>query len=507
MLSMKDLQFETLDILIKDIAFGVRSREVYKNIPELADNIEKLGQIQPISVRRISNNDKHKYELICGGRRLTAYQYLQTQKPEFTTIRAEVYPEETSELHRLSMEFWENQAREALNPAETCRNITLLQDKLVATYGKKTGRGPKAPGITCNEVAQLMNISPADLSRKYKIGQFIKMTPDFDWSSFVTMKELEQCVDKLSQANERQIKNDRLSAALDKHKSTIITLEEADLNQLPVIKGKKLDDNSNKNTETTQLITSSEVKTKIESNSTDQKQNMLLQELKKLIDSYKLGDTLAMLKEIPTASVDFTETDSPYGIDLVNKQKQFTQYLEWSSDDYMTIKPLIYKELYRIHKEKTWGLTWFAINPWFSFEYQWILEAGFKCNGMPMIWCKDRGRTNSPLYNLARGTETFFYFRKGAVELPQQGGLDYILEPIGSTKDRVHITAKPLNLYTRLFNIFAPSEGSMVIPFAGNGNSLLAGYKHGLDVLGFDLIEDYRNNFILNAKDLLGVII
>jgi ParB family chromosome partitioning protein len=101
---------------------------------ELADSIEKLGVIQPITVRKIAYQ---KYQLVSGERRLRAAQSIGLPRiPAFVRI--------ANDQESLEMALVENIQREDLDPIEIALSyqrlideISITQDVLSTRVGKK----------------------------------------------------------------------------------------------------------------------------------------------------------------------------------------------------------------------------------------------------------------------------------------------------------------------------------------------------------------------------------
>lgn len=107
----------------------------FKNeeIKELADSIKENGLLQPISVRRLSQN---KYELISGERRLRAFNYLNINKVPCIVLECD---EGQSSIFALI----ENLQRSNLNAFEEAEAIYKLMEKLDITQeevAKKIGK-------------------------------------------------------------------------------------------------------------------------------------------------------------------------------------------------------------------------------------------------------------------------------------------------------------------------------------------------------------------------------
>lgn len=103
-----------------------------EKIQELANSILLNGLINPITVKRLDKTDENGndlYELICGHRRLRAYQYLVSQGQSFTTIPAAI-----KNGSKMRLQLIENIQRENLSPQETEQAIlSMLNDGMTQT--------------------------------------------------------------------------------------------------------------------------------------------------------------------------------------------------------------------------------------------------------------------------------------------------------------------------------------------------------------------------------------
>ena len=67
--------------------------------------------------------------------------------------------------------------------------------------------------------------------------------------------------------------------------------------------------------------------------------------------------------------------------------------------------------------------------------------------------------------------------------------------PNNKSKDELkfgsHPTQKPLRVAERILTISAPSDGTLLVPFVGSGTEMVAGYYKGLNVIGFEINEEY----------------
>lgn len=97
--------------------------EYPKEIIELANSIMTVGQLQPVNVKLIADDDVKTYELIAGGRRRAAFQYLCSIGQDFTMIDAKVMTGE-----KLTIQLVENIQREDLTAPEREAAIYQLSE-------------------------------------------------------------------------------------------------------------------------------------------------------------------------------------------------------------------------------------------------------------------------------------------------------------------------------------------------------------------------------------------
>src|SRR5947209_8202658 len=77
------------------------------DIPSLADSITEIGQINPITVKKVGD----KYRVISGRRRFSALRLLQKREPE-KKLKALVYIKDIDDLHEELITIDENIMRQ-----------------------------------------------------------------------------------------------------------------------------------------------------------------------------------------------------------------------------------------------------------------------------------------------------------------------------------------------------------------------------------------------------------
>lgn len=122
-------------ILIEDIQVGSSQTRTYfdfEKIKSLAESIKKTGLIQPIFVLAKGSQQKPKYTLIAGERRLRACKYLGQKYILAVVRRVDSFPPEVAPL----VTAFENLEREDLSAIELAQTFKmLLQTQKLDTLG------------------------------------------------------------------------------------------------------------------------------------------------------------------------------------------------------------------------------------------------------------------------------------------------------------------------------------------------------------------------------------
>lgn len=96
-------------------------RDTHISDPQLEDSIKTQGIIEPLVVRKVK--DKKKYQVVCGGRRLTASR----------AIRAKQIPvlvRELSDMEALGVSLQENRERDNLTSFEEAESIAKMWEMM-----------------------------------------------------------------------------------------------------------------------------------------------------------------------------------------------------------------------------------------------------------------------------------------------------------------------------------------------------------------------------------------
>ena len=197
------------------------------------------------------------------------------------------------------------------------------------------------------------------------------------------------------------------------------------------------------------------------------------------------GDCLELLRELPANSVDLVLTDPPYNIDLQPQRKKTKAILNDSMDELEFISFLypIAKELDRVLKEDSFAIIFTGWST--SHLFKRIFEPFWEFKSMP-VWVKNNfgiGYYTRPQY------EPCMLFMKGKPAVLKNPVSDVwrfnkVLKPN-------HSCEKPLELMKFIVNNFTEEGQTVIDPFLGVGNSLVACKQLGRRYIGFELDEGY----------------
>lgn len=432
---MAELRFVPLN----EIKVGKRAREEYGDITELANSIRAKGVIQPITLDKDLN-------LIAGGRRVRA-----AREAGLTEIPALIRDMDTTlgeEIDAKEVELIENIARLDMTWQEKAKLRAEIHELYIRKHGGHSHRTDLG-GWSGSKTAELVGISPMEMSRSLKMAQALKAMP-----------ELENC------KTEKE--------AFDRLKK----LEEAVL--IKMIREKQQADPGVSNLE------------------------------RYAASHYRIGDAIKGMEELANTEwvgASFIEVDPPYGIDLnevKRRQGKFNPdidgYTEIEREQYPAFLERVAILTYACAAPNAWMIFWYGPT-WHGTVLDALRGAGWKVDDIPGIWCKGTGQTNAPEVHLARTYEPFFICRKGQPVLRERGKANvFHYKPVPADR-KYHPTERPLDLMIDLVGTFAYPGSIMLVPFLGSGVTLRAGYYHDVKGFGWDLNEDTRDRFLLRVKE------
>lgn len=434
-------------IPLADIFVPERYRKLYGDLGELAVSLETKGQLQNLVVCTCAEDGKN-YRLLAGGRR---YRTM-TEKLQWQECRALVFDRELTELEMLEIEWEENNCRLDLDYKEDIA-IKKRIHEIKAASGVSIGHlsGAQASsGASVRGTAAELGVSPATISQDLNLAKAHELMPEL-FKDCKTKKEAKRILDQALE-----------TAARD------------------------------------------EMARRIERKAGSESQ------LRNIVDRYIVGDFFTHASTIPDNSIDFVECDPPYAIALAETKK--LQDIRYSLENYNEVDVKVYvpfigsivQECYRVMSNHSWGIMWFAPDPWFEFIYNALTNAGFGTTRLTCKWVKPVGQTNQPSYYLANACEEFFYFWKGRPALVREGRTNiFNYVPVAGSR-KVHPTEKPIELMQEILSTFCWEGSRILVPFAGSGVTLLAAQSLKMVAFGYDLSDTYKDSFVIRANEMFG---
>lgn len=441
---------ELRTVNLTEIEFGDRFRQEYENVKQLAESIRSQGIIQPISVSINPNNCNGKpYLLTVGGRRFKAYEHLiSTGRNRFEQIPVYFYDKVLTELEARSIEAAENIERENFTYAEEVSILKRVHDLQISIHGEKFAKSSDAEGWSKADTAKMMSKSPATVSQDIELAEAIERFPELELDRLKNKTEARK---KLKQAQELIIKQQ---------------LAKSYASQLNNSEGLK----------------------------------------KKLINSYILKDFFEGIKEIPNEVVDLVELDPPYAINLKAQKKgnECFDYNEVKENEYLDFLDRTLTECFRVLRNGSWLIMWFAPEPWFEDIFKLIIKAGFHSHRMVGVWVKGQGQTNQPFNRLANSYEMFFYAAKGHARIAKPGMMNQFVYPPVPPNQKVHPTERPKELIQDILQTFVRPDSQILVPFLGSGNTILAAHEVNMSAFGFELSSTFRDSYIIRVNELVA---
>ena len=357
------------------------------------------------------------------------------------TIACNVYPP-LDAIDQKTIEQKENLERENLTPIEEALLTKEIHDLQVLKYGKADKFGG---GHRLADTAKLIGKSEATVIQDIKIAEMAIAVP-----------ELSLCKTK--------------SEAL------------------------KMIDRATRAVETAAAVRNFESKTGLG----------LLDDTKaRLLKAYQVGDAYKLIRGVPDNSVSIIELDPVYHIGL-NKLKDKAadpDYQDAPPEDYYDNMLRILRECFRIAAPNSWIIVWYSIRWHHAETAKVIQDAGFKLNGLPCLWDHHYGQTLQPSTNLPSCYDSFFYARKGLPSLNRPGRSNvFDCKPVVASQ-KVHTIERPIQLMEDILSTFVSAGSSLLVPFAGSGNTLLAAGNLHMTCIGFDQEQNFCNEYLRKVQE------
>ena len=440
------------NIPLEEIDFGNRKRQEYGNLEELAEEIQEVGLIHPVTVvdkskldekalENLATNDA-PYLLLAGGRRTKTFM-----EYDLGDIPAYVYPHLLNEYEIRKIELMENVSRKELTWLEDSQltaEIHELEQKIKGTAHTSSG------GHSLKDTAKLLNKSKSSVKNEIDLAEAVKHLPHL--------------------ANIKS-KTEALKVARQVFKSGVAENAAKSARE-------KLSKNGEKGVK------------------------------QELMNTFVCGDFFEHAEKLPDRTFDLIEIDPPYGIDLSNVKKESKHmtlnYNEVPAEEYKNFMRRTFLYAKKLLKPNGWLVCWYAISPWHATMVELLEEIGFKTNALPALWIKNGGQTNRPKHYFGSCYEPFLYARLSeSARLNKPGVANYLIHPKVSPESKIHPTQRPIELMEDVITRFT-NNGKILIPFAGSGVTLRAAHNLNMNAVGYDLSQDAKNKFdvLVNNHDM-----
>jgi site-specific DNA-methyltransferase (adenine-specific) len=198
------------------------------------------------------------------------------------------------------------------------------------------------------------------------------------------------------------------------------------------------------------------------------------------LDTVVQGDCIALMRQMPAASVDFILTDPPY---LVNyRSRDGRAILNDCADQWL--KPA-FAEAYRVLRWDRFCVCFYGWSKADRFLAAWR-AAGFRPVGHLVF----RKSYTSTTRFLRYQHEQAYLLAKGRPCQPEQPIPD-VLE-MRYPGNRIHPTQKPVSALVPLIESFSTPGEVVLDPFCGSGSTLVAAHQMGRHFIGMELDPTYH---------------
>lgn len=208
-----------------------------------------------------------------------------------------------------------------------------------------------------------------------------------------------------------------------------------------------------------------------------------------------LGDSVELIKKIPSEFARAIITDPPFGIDYDERKAgtdgSLSSYQD-SEAQYLRLLSMA-PDLYRVLKPDGW-LVWFLGISWYERVKQVFRDNQFVVDEIPIVWDRSEGRchTNRPDRYFGRGYDIALHCMKGQPEIIQRGKPNIIrVKPI-EAQERDALVERPVELYAELIRRLTVPGETVVDFFVGSGSCPAAAASLGRDYFGIELSPERR---------------
>tara|TARA_Y100000593_G_scaffold16888_1_gene33599 strand:- start:851 stop:2155 length:1305 start_codon:yes stop_codon:yes gene_type:complete len=215
--------------------------------------------------------------------------------------------------------------------------------------------------------------------------------------------------------------------------------------------------------------------------------------------AYQIGDCIENIPKLEQ-EFDFVEIDPPYDASFDYKYDK-TKLEIYGNRTYHDFMSEVIESSFHVMRHNSFMLVWFPTRDFCMFSD--ILRNVFKgsYDPIPSIWYKETQPAGDIDKMLARRYESFFTAWKGDPVLQLKGLPNVFQYNTVPASERWHPVQRPLDLMIKLHEIYCPTAGNTLIPFAGSGTPINAHFLRNPipgSCVGFDINENFRTRYLAN---------
>lgn len=409
-----------------------RQRRELTGIEELAESIQRRGQLQPVVITR-------DHILVAGERRYTAVAQLGDR-----ALRC-VYTDEVDPGELQALEYEENSKRKDLSWQDNCN----------AVFAYYQYRKEKNPDWTAGAIAQALGISGGELSERIGVAEELKRG-----------NKMVAEAPKLSTAKgivKRQ--NERKAAS---ETSQLVSMATR-----PVIAAVKSNSAGKPDDET----------------------DLILDALESVGTGYILNEDFSQWAPVYDGpKFNLIHCDFPYGVGM-DKSDQGSGAAHGTYEDspeiYWGLLDTLLNNLDNFCDQSAHLIFWFSMD--YYQQTLDILSTKFKVNPFPLIWVKTDNSGILPDANRGprRTYETAFFASRGDRKIVRAVS-NHVGSPIQRGK---HMSEKPQSVLGHFFRMVVDEHSSILDPTAGSGSAIRAGATAGASrYLGLELNPEFADH-------------
>lgn len=493
-------ELKVITLHFDSIVVGERMRKDLGDIPGFGEQIRDVGGlIHPLCINE-------KKELVAGGRRFAAFEYLRKKYPaedKWRFVPVTLFECEGSEVKLRKLELEENLRRKAMNWKEevlATRELYKINEREKHVNGEKwtLAMAEQALGINYVSIHNYLKIAdvlddPKHPAHKAEgptealrvIVQVKQEQVEREIALLTLPKESEKTVDNIlaefSPLDTPPVPGQDLIAEPPKYKhETCVACEGTGKNS----KGEEC------------LICKGGLVTAFEADQVSIPFSKM----------FIKGRAEQLITKLPDECVDHIHTDPPYGIDMDNLDQEGGGMVDIDKvrdthkvKENLDLLDIMIPQFYRVLKTGGFCVIWCD-----EENRQFLIDrcekAGFRVQRWSLVWCKTGPAKNQAAFsNFTKKTEIALLCAKKATLQQVMTENYFMCGPV----DKIlfdHPFAKPVPLLEWVFKGIAKPGQSFLDAFGGSGSIVYAGAKNGLKPLVFECEDHWYNKLVTTMR-------